>query len=139
MAQPAPDPVPVDLRDYVAFDLERPVRSRIYQTEMVAFDVLCLEPGQQLGARTHPDSDTIYVVIGGRAWVVTDQAEVSLDPMHAVLVPAGTTYGVRNDSADPLLLQALTSPPVPAQSLRGTRSNEPLTEPSSNSSRRSPA
>ena len=133
-----PEPVAVDLRDYVAFDRNRAVRSRIYETDLVAMDLLCLEPGQQLGARTHEESDTVYTVIGGRAWVVTDDSEVALEPLQAVLVPAGTPHGIRNDAADPLLLQTVTSLPVPVQSLRGTRSNDAVAEPSANDSRMSP-
>jgi mannose-6-phosphate isomerase-like protein (cupin superfamily) len=134
-----PEPVAVDLRDYVAFDPDRAVRSRIYETDLVAVDLLCLEPGQQLGARTHEESDTVYTVIGGRAWVVTDDSEVALEPLQAVLVPAGTPHGIRNDAADPLLLQTITSLPVTAQSLRGTRSKDPDTEPAANDNRTSPA
>lgn len=107
------EPVAVDLRDYVAFDADRAVRSRVYGTDLMALDMLCLEPGQQLGVRTFDESDTAYVVIGGRAWVVTDEAEVALEPLQAVLVPAGTPHGVRNDSADPLLLQVVSSLPIP--------------------------
>jgi mannose-6-phosphate isomerase-like protein (cupin superfamily) len=134
-----PDPVAVDLRDYVAFDQRRAVRSRIYETDLVAVDMLCLEPGQQLGARTHQDSDAVYTVIGGRAWVVTDDSEVALEPLQAVLIPAGTPHGIRNDGADPLMLQSVTSLPVPTQSLRGTRSKDPATDPAANDKRTSPA
>ncbi|MBW3605558.1 MAG: cupin domain-containing protein [Actinobacteria bacterium] len=134
-----PQPVAVDLRDYVVFDTERAVRSRVIATDLVAIDMLCLEPGQQLAARTHDESDTVYVVIGGRAWVATYDSEVTLDPLQAVLVPAGTAHGVRNESPDPLLLQSISSLPIATQSLRGTTSNEPETDPDANSSRTSPA
>lgn len=133
-----PEPMTVDLRDYVAFDAARAVRARVFATDLVAVDMLCLEPGQQLGARTHDDSDTVYVVIGGRAWIVTDAGEATLDPLHAVLIPAGTTHGIRNDSPDPLLLQTVTSLPVDTQSLRGTTSKAPETRPDGSTSRISP-
>lgn len=108
-------PIAADLRDYVAFDRDRAVRSRVYETDLVALDMLCLEPGQHLGARTHEESDTVYTVIGGRAWIVTDDSEVALEPLQAVLIPAGTPHGIRNDAADPLLLQTVTSLPVPTR------------------------
>lgn len=133
-----PEPVAVDLRDHVAFDPDRAVRSRVFETDLMAFDMLCLEPGQQLGARTHDDSDTVFVVVGGRAWVVTDDSEVALEPLQAVLIPAGTPHGVRNDSADPLLLQTVSSVPIPTQSLRGTTSKDPDTMPDGSSNRSSP-
>jgi mannose-6-phosphate isomerase-like protein (cupin superfamily) len=133
------EPVAADLRDHVAFDQDHAVRSRVYETDLVAVDMLCLEPGQQLGARTHEDSDAVYTVIGGKAWVVTDDSEVALGPLQAVLIPAGTPHGIRNDAPDPLLLQTVTSLPVPVQSLRGTKSKEPATAPDANETRTSPA
>lgn len=113
-----PEPVAADLRDHVAFDADHAVRSRVHETDLLAVDMLCLEPGQQLGVRTHDESDTLYVVIGGRAWVVTDGDEVTLDPLQTVLIPAGTPHGIRNDSPDPLLLQTVSSLPIP---VHGTR------------------
>lgn len=133
-----PEPVAVDLRDYVAFDSDRAVRSRVIETDLLAVEMLCLEPGQQLAARIHDESDTVYVVIGGRAWVTTHDSEVTLDPLQAVLIPVGTAHGVRNDSPDPLLLQTISSLPISTQSLRGTTSNSPDTAPDSSSSRTSP-
>jgi mannose-6-phosphate isomerase-like protein (cupin superfamily) len=107
-----PGAAAVDLRDFVAFDPDRAVRSRIFVTDLMAVDLLCLEPGQELGARTHEESDVVYAVIGGRAYVVTDDSEVALEPLQAVMIPAGVPHGVRNDSADPLLLQAISAVPT---------------------------
>lgn len=105
------DPVPVDLRDYVDFEQDGPSSRRVYTTDVLAIDVLCLEPGQFVGARTLGDADAVYTVLAGRAWVVTAEAEVTLEPLQALLVPAGTVHGVRNDSADPLIVQVSASPP----------------------------
>jgi quercetin dioxygenase-like cupin family protein len=105
------EPVAVDLRDYVDFDLAEAVGRRVFTTDVVAVDVVCLEPAQQIDARTLAGADAIYTVLGGRAWVVTDEAEVTLDPLQAVVVPAGIPHGVRNDGADPLILQLVVSPP----------------------------
>lgn len=110
--EPAPyEPVAVDLRDYVDFDLEAASGRRVFTTDVVAVDVVCLEPNQVIEARTLSGADAIYTVIGGRAWVVTDEAEVTLDPLQAIVLPAGIPHGVRNDSADPLILQVVVSPP----------------------------
>lgn len=105
------EPVAVDLRHFASFELDGPAARRVLRTDVVALDVVCLEPQQVLEARTFEDADAVYVVLGGRAWVVTDEAEVTLDPLQAVLVPAGVPHGVRNSSPDPLILQLVTSPP----------------------------
>jgi quercetin dioxygenase-like cupin family protein len=110
------EPVAVDLRDYVVFELGEPVHRRVFATDVVAVDLVCLEPGQVVEARTFPTADAVYTVLGGRAWVVTDEAEVTLDPLQSVMVPAAIPHGLRNESPDPLILQVVVSPPdeVPA-------------------------
>ena len=105
------EPIAVDLRDYVDFDLDAAAGRRVFTTDVVAVDLVCLEPGQVIEARTLPGADAIYTVLGGRAWVVTDEAEVTLDPLQAIVVPAGIPHGVRNDAADPLILHVVVSPP----------------------------
>ena len=105
------EPMAVDLRDYVDFDLAAAAGRRVFTTDVVAVDLVCLEPAQLIEARTLAGADAIYTVLGGRVWVVTDDAEVTLDPLQAVVIPAGTPHGLRNDGADPLILQVVVSPP----------------------------
>jgi quercetin dioxygenase-like cupin family protein len=107
----SPDPVPVDLRDYVEFDTDRAMARRVFTTDVVTIDLVCLEPRQAIEARTLATADACYTVIGGRAWVVTDDAEVTLEPLQAVLIPAGVPHALRNDSPDPLIVQLILGPP----------------------------
>lgn len=125
MAEERPDPTPVDLRDYVEFDLAGARGRRVFATDVVAVDLVCLEPGQWVQARTFPTADTIYTVLGGVAWVVTDDAEVTLQPLQSVIVPATVAHGLRNDSADPLVLQVVVSPPDEAPEARFGPATEP--------------
>jgi quercetin dioxygenase-like cupin family protein len=107
------DPAPraVDLRDYVLFDLDGAAGRRVLQTDVLAVDLVCLEPGQQIPPRTFATADIVYTVLGGLAWVVTDEAQVTLSALQAVVMPAGTPHGLRNDGIDPLIVQVLVSPP----------------------------
>jgi mannose-6-phosphate isomerase-like protein (cupin superfamily) len=52
-----------------------------------------------------------YTVVGGRSWFVTDVGEVGLDPLGAMLVPAGVVHGIDNRAPDPLIVVAVSSPP----------------------------
>lgn len=105
------EPTAVDLRDYVVFDLAGAAGRRVFATDVVAVDLVCLEPGQAVEPRTFPTADAVYTVLGGRVWVVTDEAEVTLAPLQSVMVPATVPHALRNDSADPLILQVVVSPP----------------------------
>ncbi len=111
------EPTAVDLRDYVVFDLRGASGRRVFATDVVAVDLVCLEPHQTVDPRTFPTADAIYTVLGGRAWVVTDEAEVTLAPLQSVMVPAGIPHALRNDSPDPLILQAVVSPPDEAPAI----------------------
>ncbi len=111
MADAPFSPIAVDLRDYVEFDVAGARGRRVFATDVVAVDLSCLEPGQMIEARTFPTADVIYTVLGGLAWVVADDSEVTLQPLQSVMVPAGIPHGVRNDSADPLIVQVIVSPP----------------------------
>ncbi|CAN5255538.1 hypothetical protein BH23ACT9_BH23ACT9_29310 [soil metagenome] len=114
LGTPAEDPfrpTAVDLRDYVEFELDMPTARRIMATDVLALDLVCLEPQQTLPARTFETADAVYTVLGGMAWVVTDETEVTLAPLQAVMIPAGVPHGLRNNSPDPLILQVVTSPP----------------------------
>jgi quercetin dioxygenase-like cupin family protein len=103
--------LPVDLRDYVRFDEQAATRVRVFATDHLALDVWCIEPRQATGVLHEPDRDITYTVVGGRSWFVTDQGEIGLDPMGAMLVPAGVVHGIDNRAPDPLIVLAMGSPP----------------------------
>ncbi|HSK23430.1 MAG TPA: hypothetical protein VK906_09655 [Egicoccus sp.] len=103
--------LPVDLRDYVRFDEQAATRVRVFATDHLALDVWCIEPQQATGVLHEPDRDITYTVVGGRSWFVTDQGEIGLDPMGAMLVPAGVVHGIDNRAPDPLIVLAMGSPP----------------------------
>jgi len=102
---------PVDLRDYVDFSQGAARRVRVFATGHLAQDLWCIEPQQSTGVLQYPDADVSYTVVGGRSWFVTEEGEVGLDPMGALLVPAGTVHGIDNRGADPLIVAAAMSPP----------------------------
>lgn len=103
--------LPVDLRDYVSFTPAQPSRVRVLRTDALALDVWCLEPRDVTGVLHLPDQDVTYTVIAGRSWFVTDDGEVGLDPMGAILVPADVVHGFENRSPDPLIVLASCAPP----------------------------
>lgn len=121
-------PTAVDLRDYVEFDLQVPAGRRVLETDVLALDLICLEPQQTLQVRTFDSADAVYTVLGGTAWVVTDDAEVVLTALQAVMVPAGVPHGLRNTSADPLIMQVVTSPPDEAPVVPVGRAPEAIAE-----------
>lgn len=107
----APRVVPVDLRDHVAFSEVAATRVRVMATDRLALDLWCLEPQQATPVLQDEERDVTYTVLGGRSWFVTDEGEVGLDPLGALLVPAGTAHGIDNRAPDPLVVVAVSAPP----------------------------
>ena len=116
-ADPRPDTVPpgqvrpTDLRDYVDFSPDAARRTRVYATDHLAHDLWCIEPQQATPVLHYDDTDVTYTVIAGRSWFVTEEGEVGLDPMGALLVPAGVAHGIDNRGTDPLIVAATCAPP----------------------------
>jgi quercetin dioxygenase-like cupin family protein len=104
---------PVDLRDYVSFSRGAATRVRVFSSDHLALDLWCVEPQQATPVLHLPDRDVTYTVMGGRSWFVTDDGEVGLDPLGAMLVPAGVVHGIDNRAPDPLIIVAVSSPPSP--------------------------
>ncbi|MFA9429834.1 hypothetical protein [Egicoccus sp. AB-alg2] len=118
------DVLPVDLRDYVDFSEGAATRVRVFATDRLALDLWCIEPQQATPVLHEADRDLTYTVVGGRSWFVTDEGEVGLDPMGALLVPAGVVHGIDNRAPDPLIVVAVSSPPgdePPATPVGGER------------------
>lgn len=103
-------PRPVDLRDYVDFSRTAARRTRVFATAHLAHDLWCIEPQQATPVLQYPGVDVTYTVIGGRSWFVTEEGEIGLDPMGALLVPAGVVHGIDNRGADPLIISATSAP-----------------------------
>jgi mannose-6-phosphate isomerase-like protein (cupin superfamily) len=104
-------PRPVDVRDYVDFGRDGARRVRVFATDHLAYDVWCIEPQQSTPVLHLPETDVTYTVVGGRSWFVTDDGEIGLDPMGAMLVPAGVVHGIDNRAPDPLIVLAVSAPP----------------------------
>lgn len=102
---------PVDLRDYADFDRERARRTRVLATDVLTVDLWCLQPQQSTDVLHYEDTDVAYTVLGGNAWFVTDEGELGIGPLGAMLVPAGVVHGFDNRTADPLIVVASGSPP----------------------------
>lgn len=107
---PSGDVRPVDLRDYVDFSIDQATRVRVYATPRLAQDLWCIEPQQATPVLQYDAIDVVYTVIGGRSWFVTEQGEIGLDALGALLVPAGVVHGIDNRGVDPLIVSAASSP-----------------------------
>lgn len=88
-------------------------RKVLYTAGHVQLVVMCLQPGEDIGAEVHPQVDQFFRVERGQATFVFDRKEERhVRAGDAVIVPAGTHHNVINDSDSvPLQLYTIYSPP----------------------------
>ena len=99
------------LADARRFAAEKMVKSSLFATPRLYYDVYGLQPGQAQKVHSHATSDKVYLVLDGRARVTLGAEEAELGPGEAVLCPAGVAHGVQNAGAEPCALLVVTSPP----------------------------
>jgi mannose-6-phosphate isomerase-like protein (cupin superfamily) len=74
--------------------------------------VMALRPGEDIGLETHPDVDQFIRVEAGQGTAILDGREHALSDGTAVVIPAGTSHNIVNNSrTEALKLYTLYSPP----------------------------
>lgn len=74
--------------------------------------VMSLEPGEEIGTETHPDTDQFFRVEAGTALAVLDGQEYELEDGSALIIPAGVQHNLTNTSATGRLkLYTIYTPP----------------------------
>jgi mannose-6-phosphate isomerase-like protein (cupin superfamily) len=73
--------------------------------------LMALQPGEEIGKETHPDTDQFIRVEAGEGKAVIDGQEFRLHDGSAVVIPAGAEHNVTNTGSTPLKLYTIYSPP----------------------------
>jgi redox-sensitive bicupin YhaK (pirin superfamily) len=100
-----------DLRDLVRFTEGGPNHERLFLSDHLWSEVVCLEGAQGFGPIADPDSDAVCTVLAGRIAVQVDRQRTKLDQWGSALIPAGSSLTVRNASPDPSVVLLIAAPP----------------------------
>ncbi|MCJ7740135.1 cupin domain-containing protein [Candidatus Microgenomates bacterium] len=75
--------------------------------------LMCLKPGEEIGAEVHTSVDQFFRIESGTAKIVTgENEEHTVGDGDAIVIPAGTRHNVINTSLDEeLKLYTIYSPP----------------------------
>jgi mannose-6-phosphate isomerase-like protein (cupin superfamily) len=73
---------------------------------------MALQPGEDIGLETHPNTDQFIRVESGRGRAVISGQNYDLEDGSAILIPAGAEHNVINTSQDAMLkLYMIYTPP----------------------------
>ena len=102
-----------NIQKSLSFAEEKLQKNALFDSPHLFYDTYCLLPGQAQKVHAHEGSDKVYYAVSGTARVTVGDEERDLSEGDAVIARAGDPHGVRNDTAENLVL-LVTMAPRPA-------------------------
>ncbi|MBS1912438.1 MAG: cupin domain-containing protein [Bacteroidetes bacterium] len=81
-----------------------------FESDRMFVDYYLLEPGQEQKPHTHAENDKLYFVLQGRGMFLLGETEHELEAGTGCVAEAGVPHGVRNHTADRLVLLVSMAP-----------------------------
>ena len=101
-----------DVFDLVAATRENDNFRRVLQTgDHLQIVAMTIQPGEAIGAETHPDHDQVLFFVDGVGEAVLDGQSTPVGPGEFVFVHAGVHHDFRNTGDIPLRLATAYAPP----------------------------
>ena len=94
----------------IRFADDQMTKTSLFDSPKYFCDLYCLKPGQDQRIHNHPESDKIYFVLRGKGWFHVAGEDRGLSVGEAVVARAGKDHGVRNASAEDLVLLVFMAP-----------------------------
>jgi mannose-6-phosphate isomerase-like protein (cupin superfamily) len=86
-------------------------RRVLYTAKEMQLVVMTLQPGEEIGAETHPDRSQFFRVEAGSGEIMIDGVRTQVSEDMAMIVPAGAEHNVTNTGKEPLKLYTIYAPP----------------------------
>lgn len=86
-------------------------RRVLYTGQNMQLVLMCLQPGEEIGAEVHDDRDQFFRVEQGEGEVHIDGKKHRVKDDDAIIVPAGANHNVVNTGKAPFRLYTLYAPP----------------------------
>ena len=100
----------LNFESLVQFSDEKMQKIPLFDSAKYFCDLYCLKPGQDQRIHSHAESDKIYFVLRGRGMFHIGGEERELSTGEAVVARPGEPHGVRNGSAEDLVLLVFMTP-----------------------------
>ena len=85
-------------------------KNPLFDSPNLFYDAYCLLPGQSQKVHSHDASDKVYFVVQGAGRFTIGEEAADLAEGNATIARAGVPHGVRNDTADELVLLVTMAP-----------------------------
>ena len=99
-----------DVMANALFAVDKLQKINLFETKNFFCDLYCLEPGQEQKLHAHKEEDKIYYVLEGHGTFLVGDEIRDLGSGQIVFAPAGQPHGVKNNSAERLMLLVFMTP-----------------------------
>ena len=99
-----------NVRDLIRFSDDKMQKVPLFDSAKYFCDLYCLKPGQDQRIHSHADSDKIYFVLQGHGRFHIAGEERELADGETVVAKPGQDHGVKNASAEDLVLLVFMTP-----------------------------
>jgi len=108
-----PDEVAHGYVDNVEQDTEENTNFRkvLYTGHNIQLVLMSLQPGEDIGAETHPDVDQFFRVESGTGQVTINGKSQAIQTGSGIIIPAGAKHDLTNTGEETLQLYTLYAPP----------------------------
>ena len=97
-------------RDLIRFSDDKMQKVPLFESAKYFCDLYCLKPGQDQRIHSHAESDKIYFVLCGAGLFHIAGEEKELAEGEMVIARPGQDHGVKNSSAEELVLLVFMTP-----------------------------
>jgi Mannose-6-phosphate isomerase len=86
-------------------------RRVLYTGHNLQLVLMCIQPGDEIGAEIHDDRDQFFRIEDGTGEITIDDNRYEVSADDGIIVPQGTRHNVRNTGNTPLRLYTIYGPP----------------------------
>lgn len=96
--------------DHAVFNADKMGKATLFRSDRVLVGLNCFEPGQEHTLHTHAGQDKVYHVLSGTGVFLLEHGEVPMREGTMLVAPDGVPHGIRNTSAERLVVLAVLAP-----------------------------
>ncbi len=85
-------------------------KATLFRSERIMVGLNSFEPGQEHALHAHAGMDKVYHVLSGRGRFLLEDREISMQAGQMLIAPEGVAHGIRNDTAERLIVLAILAP-----------------------------
>ena len=101
---------PIEPRDHALYLPNKMGKTTIFRSARVMVGLNAFEPGQEHTLHAHAGMDKVYHVIEGEGLFLLNDNELPMRGGMLLVAPEGVPHGIRNTSAERLLVLVILSP-----------------------------